>query len=63
MLTMAWKKSSFSGGSDDNCLEARLVEGGAEVRNSKNPDGPAITYTTGEWAAFVAGVKDGQFDI
>lgn len=63
MLTMAWKKSSFSGGNDDNCLEARLVEGGAEVRHSKNPDGPTITFTTAEWGAFLDGVKAAEFDV
>jgi hypothetical protein len=62
MLTMAWKKSSFSGNTDNSCVEARLVEGGVETRNSKNPDGPSVTYTTAEWAAFLGGVKAGEFD-
>jgi hypothetical protein len=63
MLTMVWKKSSKSSGNTDNCVEARLVEGGAEVRHSKNPNGPTITFTRDEWAAFVDGVKDSEFDI
>jgi hypothetical protein len=62
MLTMAWQKSSFSGGSDDNCVEVRLVEGGTEVRHSKDTAGPTLTYTTAEWAAFVDGVRNGEFD-
>jgi Domain of unknown function (DUF397) len=32
------------------------------VRDSKNPDGPALTFTPDEWAAFVAGAKNGEFD-
>lgn len=63
MLTMAWQKSSFSSGNTDNCVEVRLVAGGVEVRHSQDPDGPTLTYTTGEWDAFVNGVRDGQFDI
>lgn len=63
MLTMAWKKSTFSSGNTDNCVEARLAGDGVEVRHSKNPAGPAIAYTTAEWVAFLAGVKDGQFNI
>jgi hypothetical protein len=63
MLTMVWTKSSFSSGSDDNCVEVRLVEGGVETRNSNNPHGPSVTYTTAEWAAFLDGVKAAEFDV
>lgn len=64
MLTMAWTKSSFSGNTDNSCVEARLVEGGGvETRNSNRPDEPSVTYTQAEWAAFLTGVKAGEFDI
>ena len=29
------------------------------VRDSKDPDGPVLTFTTAEWAAFVAALKGG----
>jgi hypothetical protein len=32
------------------------------VRDSKNPTGPALIFTPGEWDAFLAGAKDGEFD-
>ncbi len=32
------------------------------MRDSKNPDGPVLAFTEAEWRAFVAGVKDGEFD-
>jgi hypothetical protein len=32
------------------------------VRDSKDPDGPKLAFTTAEWDAFTAGVKDGEFD-
>jgi hypothetical protein len=32
------------------------------VRDSKNPDGPVLTFTTREWKAFREGVKGGEFD-
>ena len=32
------------------------------VRDDKNVDGPTLTFTAAEWDAFVAGVKDGEFD-
>jgi hypothetical protein len=33
------------------------------VRDGKNPDGPKLIFTPDEWHAFVAGVKDGEFDL
>ncbi|MGH2599998.1 MAG: DUF397 domain-containing protein, partial [Dehalococcoidia bacterium] len=33
------------------------------VRDSKNPDGPALAFTHAEWAAFVGGVQDGEFNL
>jgi hypothetical protein len=57
-----WFKSSHSQAGGD-CVEvAFLDEGGIGVRDSKNPTGPALAFTPGEWAAFTAGVRDGEFD-
>jgi len=33
------------------------------IRDAKNPDGPKLVFTPAEWDAFVAGVKDGEFDL
>ncbi|WP_026454228.1 DUF397 domain-containing protein [Saccharomonospora iraqiensis] len=57
-----WRKSSYSGLKTD-CVEFRRVDGGVEVRNSKRPEGATIRYTDAEWRAFLAGVKDGEFDL
>jgi hypothetical protein len=63
MLDTEWRKSSFSS-IDGACVEARVAgDGDIEVRNSRVQDGPWLTYTTGEWAAFLAGAKAGEFDI
>ncbi|WP_433197803.1 DUF397 domain-containing protein [Nocardia sp. CA-107356] len=32
------------------------------VRDSKNPTGAALVFTSGQWDAFTAGVNDGEFD-
>ncbi|WP_433519999.1 DUF397 domain-containing protein [Nonomuraea sp. CA-143628] len=32
------------------------------VRDSKDRGGPLLTFTPGEWRAFLGGVKDGEFD-
>lgn len=59
---VVWKKSRHSapGG---NCVEvAALPDGGFAFRNSRHPQGPALIYTRAELTAFLAGVKDGEFD-
>jgi hypothetical protein len=36
--------------------------GGVFVRDSKDPDGPVLTFNAREWEAFLAGAKAGEFD-
>ena len=58
-----WRKSSFSGGNGNSCVEvAFLSEGDVAVRDTKNRTLPAHRYTAAEWEAFVAGVRAGEFD-
>ena len=59
----AWQKSTRSGPNCDNCVEVAFVDGAVAVRDSKNPTDPALIFTPGEWDAFVAGAKDGEFDL
>ncbi|HEY6073135.1 MAG TPA: DUF397 domain-containing protein [Anaerolineales bacterium] len=33
------------------------------VRDSKDPDGPVLTFTRDEWTAFLAGVKGEEFEL
>ncbi|MFQ6146450.1 DUF397 domain-containing protein [Streptomyces seoulensis] len=55
-------KSSYSG-NNGNCVEvAVLPADGRALRDSKNPDGPALVLSTAEFSAFVQGVKDGEFE-
>jgi len=71
-----WKKSTYTGDDGGNCVEVAEVNGTINapehktghakliaVRDSKNPDGPVLYFTQAEWDAFVAGVKDNEFDI
>jgi hypothetical protein len=56
-----WRKSSYSV-NGAQCVE--LADAGAEVllRDSKDPDQGFFAFTRPEMAAFVAGVKAGEFD-
>ena len=61
-ITATWIKSSHSGPTGGNCVEvAFLADGRVAVRNSRQPDGPALTFTSGEWDAFLRGARDGEF--
>jgi deferrochelatase/peroxidase EfeB len=57
-----WVKSSASNPTG-NCVEIAQVEDGFAMRNSRFPDGPALVYTRAELAAFVEGVRRGDFDF
>ena len=49
-----WRKSSFSSQSG-NCVEvARNLPGLVAVRDSKDPDGPALLFSPESWAGFTA---------
>ncbi|GAB3117521.1 hypothetical protein GCM10027160_28220 [Streptomyces calidiresistens] len=54
MADPGWRKSSYSGGTENACLEVRDgVPGVVPVRDSKAPAGPALTVPETAWAAFV----------
>lgn len=60
--SLIWRKSTASNPSG-NCVElAELAGGDIAVRNSRHPTGPALVYTRAEIAAFIAGVRCGEFD-
>ena len=59
----SWRKSSRSGPYSDNCVEVAFAGGGVAVRDSKDPAGAVLLFTPAEWAAFVGGTKDGEFDL
>jgi hypothetical protein len=69
----AWTKSSFSASTrpgvevtttrDTDLAPHKAAEAVLYLlRDSKDPDGPKLAFTTAEWDAFTAGVKDGEFD-
>ncbi|MDI9882955.1 DUF397 domain-containing protein [Streptomyces sp. HNM0645] len=62
LSSVQWIKSSHSNATG-NCVElAALPDGRVAVRNSRDPQGPALVYTRDEVEAFVAGARGGEFD-
>ena len=57
---LIWQKACPS---NATCVEiAALPEGGAAIRDGKDPEGPVLCFGGEEWAAFLAAVKAGHFD-
>jgi hypothetical protein len=62
LVSARWRKSQASNPSGSCVQVAELADGAIAMRNSRYPSGPALIYTRAEIAAFLAGVKNGEFD-
>ncbi|MFF4925994.1 DUF397 domain-containing protein [Kitasatospora sp. NPDC001261] len=61
LTTASWVKSTYSQQGGD-CLE--VARGSRElmpVRDSKDPQGPALVFPAEAWVSFVAAVRSGEF--
>jgi Domain of unknown function (DUF397) len=57
-----WIKSRMC--SADGCVEVAHLKGGnVAVRDSKDLSKPAHVFDRDEWAAFITGAKNGEFDL
>jgi len=61
LTNAAWIKASASN-QNGTCVELAPLADGVAMRDSENPDLPALRYTREELAAFIAGAKAGEFD-
>src|ERR1700722_10757652 len=59
---ISWRISSFCAGTGECVAIAQLPAGRVAMRDTKNPSGPALTFSNAEWAAFVAQARAGEFD-
>lgn len=59
----AWRKSARSGGNGGDCVEVAVnLPAVVAVRDSKDPGGAALVFAHASWLAFLAGLRDGEFD-
>ena len=56
LLEAVWRKSSYSGGGGNECVEVAVLRDGAAVRDSKDPRGGFFVVSERGWSAFVAAV-------
>jgi hypothetical protein len=56
MRDTGWFKSTYSNPASDNCVEVRITDDAARVRDSKNPVGGHLVLGRAAFAALVVGV-------
>ena len=57
LTRVAWRKSSRSGASVNNCVEVARVEDWAAVRDSKNAAGTTLVLAAESFAMFVNSLR------
>jgi hypothetical protein len=72
-MTMSHPKGDFDesravwrsapGDTKGSRVEVAFVDDLIGLRNGADPDSPVLVFTQAEWDAFVAGAKDGEFDV
>jgi uncharacterized protein DUF397 len=56
-----WRKSTYS--ADHGCVEVAAFGDHVGVRDSKDRNGSYLQFTQKEWKAFIAGVRNGEFEL
>jgi uncharacterized protein DUF397 len=59
--TLVWRRSRYCESAE--CVEVAPTPGYVSIRDSKDPDRLVLRFSAVEWAAFVAGVRAGEFDF
>ncbi|KAA2251171.1 DUF397 domain-containing protein [Solihabitans fulvus] len=50
---VGWRKSSYSNGTQADCVEVAFGSEAVAVRDSKNASGPTLVFPASGWAAFL----------
>ena len=61
LTRVTWRKSSRSG-SSGNCVEVATPPQAVMGRDSKDRQGPVLSFNADRWAGFVQGIKAGNLD-
>jgi hypothetical protein len=62
MEGLKWRKASRSGANGGNCLEVARAAREIAARDSKNPGGGILRFSSGEWRRFIADIKADKLD-
>jgi len=58
---LEWRKSSYCTGANTTCVEVAMHGPTVLVRDSKQPEGPVLRFSSNEWRLFVRAVAAGEF--
>ena len=58
---LTWRKSTRSGAAG-HCVEVANDPAAVLVRDSKDAEGPVLSFAATEWTGFIAGIRAGEFD-
>ncbi len=58
-----WRKSTRSDSEGDNCIEVAGLPEVIAVRDSKNPDGPCLTFTRPAFASFARHLRSSRHGL
>ena len=61
IAALSWVKARASS-HNGACVEIAAARGNIAMRDSKDPAGPVLVYTPAEFAAFLDGARNGEFD-
>jgi Domain of unknown function (DUF397) len=56
-----WRKAQYSV-ANGACVEVAAIDGMVAIRDSKDPDGAVLRYSSAEFYAFLDGARNGEFD-
>lgn len=57
---LSWRVAQRCNGGE--CVRIAPSGDAVVIGDSKNPDGPYLTYSRTEWKTFVDGIRQGDFD-
>ena len=57
-----WRKSRASTANGE-CVEVAFADDAVLVRHSQDPSGPVLSFSYPEWKAFLAGARNGEFEL
>lgn len=62
MILNKWYKSTYSD-PQGSCVEILNDTRVVQVRDSKDPTGPVLTFDRPSWDSLINGVRSGEFDL
>ena len=63
LSTATWRKSTRSSGGGSNCVQVAHLPGHIAIRDSKNPEGPALIVTPTAFQELADRMRHGTFNV